>query len=164
MIRLFRSKPNNYSFWFVSIRHYSTLYSESCRIICLVSLRFASFCFVLRFESPLFWLVSIRLKIQSLCIRFGHESNYKNHYSPKLSLEWQTSRLIIRFGEPAEKTSGFQIVRLSDVRFTPLYPVSGWISGSSIDEIVEIVSNNNYIFYLKNWENLKKQKKNWKKQ
>ena len=54
--------------------------------------RFASFRFVLRFESPLFWLVSIRLRIQPLCIRFGHESNHKNHYSPELSIRMDRSR------------------------------------------------------------------------
>ena len=31
----------------------------------------------------------------------------------------------VRFGEPDEKTSGFRIVRISDVRFIQLYPVFG---------------------------------------
>ena len=58
MIRLFQSKPNNYSFWFVSIQHYSTFYSESCWNIHLVLLRFASFYDSNRLFFNSFWFVS----------------------------------------------------------------------------------------------------------
>ena len=83
MNRLFWSKPNNL---FVLIRQYSTLFDLLWRIMSNYLFWFISFWFVLRFQSPLFWFISIRLWIQTLYIQFGHELNHKKHYSPKLNI------------------------------------------------------------------------------
>ena len=82
MNRLFQFKPNNL---FILIRWYSTLFNLLWQIMSNYLFGFVSFRFVVRFKSPLFWFVSIRFRIQTLKIRFGHESNHKKHYSPKLS-------------------------------------------------------------------------------
>ena len=106
---LTNKNTNNYSFWFdfsdlnqIIIRFDSSVFDIIRLFIANHVKLFASFRFVLWFESPLFWLVSIRLRIQPLCIRFGHESNHKNHYSPKLTIRQPLGGEILRV-EPTER-------------------------------------------------------------
>ena len=89
---LTNKKINSYSFWFdfsdlnqIILCFYSSVFDIILLFMANHVELFALFCFLLRFESPLFWLVLICFRIQTLYIRFDHESNHKNHYSPELN-------------------------------------------------------------------------------
>ena len=62
LINFFDLNQIIYSFWFVSIPHYSTFYGESCKIIHWDLLCFALFCD----SNHLFLFISIHFRIQAL--------------------------------------------------------------------------------------------------